>query len=84
MPSGPVNTKSCFSMLSFFWFQLVRLIKVGAYFFSNRFQKLSSRSLFSFLDMLRNLLVIVWSHNEAAGAKMNGLPRKWFGISGSL
>ena len=59
--SSRIPTRSCFSMASSFWFHLVRLIRVGAYSFSSRFQKLFSRSLVSLQDLLHNLLVFVWS-----------------------
>ena len=66
--SARIRTRSCFSMVSCFWFHLARLIRVGAYSFSSRFQKLSSRSLIYFQDLLLSFLVFAWSEIEAAGA----------------
>ena len=58
--SSRIHTRSFFYDFLFL-FQLVRLIRVRAYSFSSRFQKLSSRSLVSFQDLLLSLLVFVWS-----------------------
>ena len=59
--SSRIHTSSCFSLVSSFWSHLVRLIRVGAYSFSSRFQKLSTWSLVSFQELLLNLLPFVWS-----------------------
>ena len=65
MPCGvnasKIHTSTCFSIVSSFWFHLVRLIWVGAYSFNSLFQKLSSRFLFSFQDLVLSLFVFVWS-----------------------
>ena len=65
MPRGVkcsrLHMRSCFSMVSYFCFHLVRLIGVRAYSLNSRFQKLSGRSLVSLQGLLLSLLVFVCS-----------------------